>query len=66
MSINQEIIITKNKILEKYSNMNTFFKNVILTLYGEDDDFNINMKCFEVKNIINLNENNDLLAFNDV
>ncbi|MCK5538961.1 MAG: hypothetical protein KAI79_19210 [Bacteroidales bacterium] len=58
MSINQKITISKDEILKKYDNLDTYFRNVIKALYGESN--NVNIQCFNSKDIINLNKKNTI------
>jgi len=60
MSINKKIIISKEQILEKYLNLDDYFKSVIATLYGEETTLTVKMKCFECKNIVNKEGDNDI------
>ncbi len=59
MSIQEEIIISKDEILSKYQNLSTYVKNVINAIYGEDIS-GIDLKCFYSSTIINTDGKNNM------
>jgi len=63
MYINQEIAISKNEIFNKYNNLNTYTKNVINAIYGEEVCA-VDLKCFYSKDIIKINGNNNIKILN--
>jgi len=63
VSINEEIIISKDEIFRRYTNLNSYTQDIINKLYGERIN-NIDILNFLSSNIINLDGSNNIQMLN--